>query len=132
MSACLPGAVPRPRGRRGKMGLDPVFGEPVKDAPSACAAIGAASTESEVISIVRTYLASQSAEKAVMIPGDVVALGINHAREIAQAALEVARREALIAADAPEASFLKDVGAVLSTAAMRLIVLATGIEGATA
>jgi len=114
------------------MGLDPVFGEPVKDAPSACAAIGAASTESEVISIVRTYLASQSAEKAVMIPGDVVALGINHAREIAQAALEVARREALIAADAPEASFLKDVGAVLSTAAMRLIVLATGIEGATA
>jgi hypothetical protein len=104
----------------------------VKDAPSACAAISAASTEPEVISIVRAYLSSQSAEKAVMIPGDVIALGINHAREIAQAALEVARREALAAADAPEASFLREVGTVLSTAAMRLLVLATGTESATA
>jgi hypothetical protein len=104
----------------------------VKDASTACTAISAASTEPEVISIVRAFLSSQSPEKAKMIPGGVVALGINHAREIAQAALEVARREALVAADAPEASFLKDVGAVLSTAAMRLLVLATGIEGATA
>jgi hypothetical protein len=102
----------------------------VKDAPSACAAIQSASTEPEVISIVRSYLASLSAEKAVLVPGDVIALGINHAREIAQAAVEVARREALAAADAPEASFLRDVGTVLSTAAMRLLVLATGAESA--
>ena len=100
----------------------------MKDAPSACAAIQAASTEPEVISIVRAYLSSQSAEKVAMIPGDVMALGINYAKEVAQAALEVARREAQVAADAPEASFLRETGRVLATAAMRLVVLATGAE----
>jgi hypothetical protein len=104
----------------------------MKDAPSACAAIQAAHTEPEVISVVRTYLSSQSAEKLVMIPVDVMTLGITHAREIARAAVEVARTEALAAADAPEASFLREVGTVLSTAAMRLVVLATGAESTSA
>jgi hypothetical protein len=103
----------------------------VKDVHAAVAAIHAASTEPEVISIVRTYLSSQTPEKVALIPGDVMALGINYAREVAQAAVEVARREAQAAADAPEVGFLREVGTVLSTAAMRLVVLATGTESVT-
>ena len=76
----------------------------------------------------RDYLSSLSVANTAFVPGTVLALGINHAKEIAQAALEVARHEAQAAADAPEAALLKDVGTVLSTAAMRLVVLACGVE----
>jgi hypothetical protein len=98
------------------------------NASSTCTAIRTASTESEVVTLVRQYLATLSAEKTALVPPTLLALGINHAREIAQAAVEVASREALSASDAPEAQFLKDVGMVLSTAAMRLVVLACGAE----
>lgn len=102
------------------------------DANSTCAAIMAADSESQVVSIVRDYLTSFSAEKAALVPGSLAAFGINYAKEIAQAAVEVARREAQAIADGPEATFLKDVGTVLSTAAMKLVVLSCGEEAQTA
>jgi hypothetical protein len=100
----------------------------VTDANSTCAAIMAADSESQVVSIVRDYLTSFSAEKAALVPGSLAAFGINYAKEIAQAAVDVARREAQAIADGPEAQFLKEVGTVLSTAAMKLVVLACGEE----
>lgn len=104
----------------------------MSDSKSTCAAIMAAHSEDQVIALVRDYLASFSAEKAALVPPSLVAFGINHAREIAQAAVEVANREAQAVADGPEAAFLKDVGTVLSTAAMKLVVLACGGQPETA
>jgi|KBSSwiStaDraftv2_1062776.scaffolds.fasta_scaffold1807207_2 hypothetical protein len=96
------------------------------DSNRTCAAIMAAGSEGEVVTLVRNYLASLSADKAALIPSSVIALGINHAREIAQAAVEVASREAEALANGPEAAFLKEVATVLSTAAMKLVVLGCG------
>jgi hypothetical protein len=98
---------------------------------STCVAIRAASTETEVMSAVRGYLSSLSPDKTAILPPTLVTLGINHAQDIAQAALELAGREALAVADAPEAAFLKDAATVLSTAAMRLAVLSIGMESST-
>jgi hypothetical protein len=98
------------------------------DTQSTCAAIMAADSESEVVSIVRKYLSSLSTDRAALVPGSLVAVGVNHAKEIAQAAVEVAQREAQAAADGPDAVFLKEVGTVLSTAAMKLVVLACEVE----
>lgn len=98
------------------------------DTESACAAIMAADSEAQVVSIVRDYLESFSAERAALVPHSLIAFGINHAKEIAQAAVEVAQREAQAIAGGPEAAFLKDLGTVLSTAAMKLVVLACGEE----
>jgi len=98
------------------------------DSNSTCAAIMAAESEPEVISILRDYLSTLGPERTALLPGSLMALGINHAKEIAQAAVELAQREAQAVADSPEAGFLKEVGTVLSTAAMKLVVLACGVE----
>lgn len=98
----------------------------MSDCNGTCAAIMAADSEAQVVSIVRSYMESFNAEKAALVPGSLVTFGINHAKEIAQAAVEVAQREAQAIADGPEATFLKEVGTVLSTAAMKLVVLACG------
>ena len=96
------------------------------DCNSTCAAIMAAGSEGEVVTLVRKYLASLSAERAALVPSTVIAFGINHTRDLAQAAMDVATREAEALADGPEAAFLKEVGTVLSTAAMKLVVLGCG------
>jgi hypothetical protein len=100
----------------------------MNDAASTCVAIRSATDQSQVVTIVRDYLASLGSETSAFVPASVLSIGIDHAKEIAQAAVEVARREAQAAADAPETAVLKDVGIVLSTAAMRLVVLAVGAE----
>ena len=104
----------------------------MSDCNSTCAAIMAADSESQVISLVRGYLGSFSSERAALVPPSLLAFGINHAKEIAQAAVEVAHREAQAVAEGPEAAFLKDLGTVLSTAAMKLVVLACGETAQTA
>ena len=96
------------------------------DAASTCRALQSATTTQDVTSIVRTYLAGLGMDKAAILPGTLLALGIDHAQEIAAAALEVARRE--VQATDSDAVVLKEVGTVLSTAAMRLVVLAAGVE----
>jgi hypothetical protein len=98
---------------------------------STCVAIRAASTEAEVMSAVRDYLSSLSPDKVAILPPTLVTLGIDYAKDIAQAALELARHEALAVADAPQAAFLNDAATVLSTAAMRLAVLSVGMESST-
>ncbi|HXF77642.1 MAG TPA: hypothetical protein VN598_02175 [Usitatibacter sp.] len=104
----------------------------MKDVDSTCVALRAASTEAQVVTILREYLSSLGTETVAYVPATVLSLGINHAKEIAQAAVEVGIREAQAAVDAPEAALLKDVGTVLSTAAMRLVVLACGADAQTA
>jgi hypothetical protein len=106
--------------------------KPMKDSSSTCQAIQAASTEAQVIAIVREYFAGLSPEKAAYVPTAVLKVGMNYAQDVAQAALEIANREAHAEPDAPEAALLRDVGIVLSTAAMRLVVLACGAEAQTA
>ena len=104
----------------------------MSDCNSTCAAIMAADSEAQVVSLVRSYLASFNADSAALVPPSLLAFGINYAKEIAQAAVEISRREAQAVADGPEAVFLKDVGTVLSTAAMKLVVLACGEQAQTA
>ena len=61
--------------------------------------------------------------KLAAIPASLLTLQINHARDVAAAAVELARHEATMALDAPEAALVKDIATVLSTAAMRLAIV---------
>lgn len=91
---------------------------------AACTAIQAASTEEQVISIVRGYLSSLSAEEVAFLPSGLTALGITHAEEVVQSALQLVHHEMLSVFKAPEAALLKDAAMVFSTAATRLASLA--------
>jgi hypothetical protein len=94
-----------------------------KSCATVCQVIRAASTEAEVITAVRSYLSELDPAEVKAIPGDLISLHIHHARDIAAAALELARHEATISQDAPEAALVKDVATVFSTAAMRLALI---------
>src|SRR5438045_7626617 len=63
---------------------------------SACQVIRAASTEAEVIGAVRGYLSGLDSAQLKAIPSDLLSLHIHHARDIASAAIELARHEATI------------------------------------
>lgn len=89
----------------------------------ACVAIQTAKTKTDVISAVRNYLSSLEASKVALMPPTLLALGVDHARELAQASIELASREATAALDGPTVAFLKEAATVFSTAAMRLAVL---------
>jgi hypothetical protein len=95
----------------------------MKDCNDICLAIRAAKSEAEVIAAVRAYLASLEPQEIALIPKGLTSLGVSHAEEVVQAALEIAHREALAAFDAPESAFLKDAVKVFSTASMRLAAL---------
>jgi hypothetical protein len=95
-----------------------------KSCASTCQMIRGASTEAEVITAVRRYLSELDPVEVKAIPGDLLSLHIHHARDIAAAALELAKHEASISQDAPEAALVKDVATVFSTAAMRLALIA--------
>jgi hypothetical protein len=94
------------------------------DRNATCLAIQAASTEAEVITALRKYLSALDSGKAGLLPATLLAVGVNHAQEIAQAAVELASRE--MTSDGPTAVLLRDAATVLSTAAMRLAVLSSG------
>ncbi|HUQ28530.1 MAG TPA: hypothetical protein VM051_08055 [Usitatibacter sp.] len=69
---------------------------------------------------VRAYLESLEPGALAAIPVSLLTLQINHARDIAAAAVELARHEAMMPVDEPSAVLVKDIATVLSTAAMRL------------
>ncbi|MEP7068903.1 MAG: hypothetical protein ABI789_06680 [Usitatibacter sp.] len=92
-------------------------------AQTTCVAIRNAATVDHVIDALRSYLDSVEPVHQALLPAGLLTLGVKHAQEIAQAAVELAHREASVAAQAPEASFLKEAATVFSTAAMRLAVL---------
>jgi hypothetical protein len=96
----------------------------MKKSDSACRAIRAASTEAEVIGALRNYLASLGAAQMALIPAEIVAIGIRHAEEVVQSALQLVHREMLETRDAVDAAVLSEVALVFSTAAQRLTVLA--------
>jgi hypothetical protein len=93
------------------------------DGASTCHLIRAASTEGEVIAAVRDYLGALDKAQLAAIPAGLLSLQINHARDIAAAAVELARHEATMEQHGPEAALVKDVATVLSTAAMRLAII---------
>ena len=90
------------------------------DCSAVCRQIQAASSEGEIIEAVRGYLSSIDGSSISALPVSLLSLQASQARDIAAAAVELARREATIAHDAPEAALLRDVTKVLSTAAMRI------------
>ena len=102
---------------------DPCMELATSTAQATCVAIRKATTIDHVIDALRSYLASIEPIHQALLPPGLLTLGVKHAEEIAQAAVELARREASVAAQAPEAKFLNDAAPVFSTAAMRLAVL---------
>jgi hypothetical protein len=96
----------------------------LKDTQSTCRAIQAASTEAQVIAVVREYPCSLSPSELAVLPASLTGLGVSHVEEVVQSALQLVHREMLSALDAPEAALLKDAALVFSTAAQRLAALA--------
>lgn len=72
---------------------------------------------------VRDYLQSLEPGAVAAIPVALLTLQVNSARDIAAAAVELARHEATMSAEEPSAALVKDVATVLSTAAMRLAMI---------
>ena len=99
------------------------------DCSAVCRQIQSASNEDEIVAAVRNYLSSIDAPSIAALPASLFALQVNQAGDIAAAAVELARREATIAHDAPEAAIIRDVTKVLSTAAMRMALITMKPEG---
>lgn len=97
---------------------------------AACVAIQTAATHADVISAVRNYLSSLDARKVALMPPTILTVGIDHAKELAQASIELAHRELAGSLDEPTAAFLKEAATVFSTAAMRLAVLSASVQSA--
>ncbi len=97
------------------------------NAAPALTAIRLAKTESDVIAAIRDYLASLSAEELALIPGGFRALGLITIDEILQAAVELAQREMLAVAEAPETEVVRDAANVFSTAAIRLATISLAV-----
>jgi hypothetical protein len=97
----------------------------MKDPRSTCLAIQAASTEEQVIVVVREYLSSLSPDEIALLPKGLATLGTNHVEEVVQSAVQLAHHEMLAALNESEAVLLKDAVLVFSTAATRLAALAT-------
>ena len=96
----------------------------MKKSDSAVRAIRAATTESEVIAAVRDYLTSLDAAQLALLPAEIMAIGMSHAEELVQSALQLVHSEMLAMRDAPEAAVLNEIALVFSTAAQRLAALA--------
>ena len=96
----------------------------MKKSDKACRAIGAASTETEVLAAVRDYLSSLEASEVAVLPAQLMALVLSGAEEVVQSALQLVHTEMLAAHDRPEAALLNQVTLVFSTAAKRLAALA--------
>ena len=94
------------------------------DCSAACMKIQSASNQDEIIEAVRGYLSAIDRSSLSRLPVSIVSLQASQARDIAAAVAELASREAAIAQDAPEAALIRDVSKVLSTAAMRIALIA--------
>ena len=96
----------------------------MKKSDVACRAIGAASSETQVIAAVRRYLSSLEASEVAQLPAEIVNFSLSPAEEAVQSALYLVHTQMLRLGDTPEAAMLNDVTLVFSTAARRLAVLA--------
>ena len=99
----------------------------MKKSDSACRAIRAARTESQVVAALRSYLSSLDAAEVVLIPVQILTLGLNHAEESVQQALELIHTQMASVREAPQSSMLNEIALVFSTAARRLAVLAKDV-----
>ena len=93
------------------------------DGSDTCRAIREAETEGEVIRALQEYLESLHPMAVAAIPANLLSLSLSQAKDIMGAAVILARHEAKIIEQTPEAAIVKDVSNVLTTAATRLAVL---------
>lgn len=97
----------------------------MKSSDTACRAIRAASTESDVMRAVSNYLESLEPAALALLPSELTAIGLSHAEEVIHSALELAQsRIGRSAKTTPQARTLSDIVLVLSAAARRLATLA--------
>jgi hypothetical protein len=96
----------------------------LKDTQSTCRAIQAATTETQVVALIREYLSSLSAAEVALLPAGLTSLGISHVEEVVQSALQLVHREMLSVLDEPESAFLREASLIFSCAAQRLAALA--------
>ena len=96
----------------------------MKDASSTCKALQAATSEEQVVALVRGYLGSLSPAEAALLPTGLTALSVSHVEEVVHSALQLVHREMVAVFDAPETLVLKEASLVFTTAAQRLAALA--------
>jgi glucokinase len=96
----------------------------LKKSASTCLAIQSAATEEQVVSAVREYLDTLSAEQVALMPAGLTVLARSHAEDVVHTALQLVHHEILSAFDAPEAELIREAVSVFSTAATRLATLA--------
>ena len=91
---------------------------------SACRAIRAASTESEVVEAVSQYIRSLNAGAVALLPVGLLTIGLAHAEEVIHSALELVHAKMIHSKGTPEADTMSEVVLVLTTAARRFAALA--------
>ena len=96
----------------------------MKSSETACRAIRAAATESEVIQVVSDYIESLEPSTVALLPSELMAIGLSQAEEVIHSALQVVRGQVARSKRSPEGKRLRDIVQVLSTAAQRLAALA--------
>jgi hypothetical protein len=96
----------------------------MKTSDTACRAIRAAKTESQVIAAVQEYLKTLDASQIAVLPAEIMAFGVRHAEEALHSALHMVHTEMLKLGETAASEVLTDVTLVFTTAAKRLAVLA--------
>lgn len=95
-------------------------------------AIDRARTSSEVLTIVRDFLASLTAEEAALVPAGFIPRGITSVDEVMDAALEISHKELAATANSPEVQALRDVASILGAASTRIAAISLGSQSALA
>jgi hypothetical protein len=93
------------------------------DGSEACRVIREAASEGEVVRALTEYLESLHPMAVAAIPANLLSLHLTHAKDIMGAAVILARHEAKMIQETPEAAIVRDVSNVLTAAATRLAVL---------
>lgn len=95
----------------------------MKSSDTACRAIRAASTESQVMKAVSEYVDSLAPGAVALLPVELISLGVSGAEEVIHSALHLVNSR-MVGSEGSDADTLSDVVLVLSTAARRLAALA--------
>ena len=93
------------------------------DGSDTCRVIREAASEGEVVRALTEYLESLHPLAVAAIPANLLSLHLTHAKDIMGAAVVLARHEAKMIQETPEAAIVRDVSNVLTAAATRLAVL---------
>ena len=93
------------------------------DGSDTCRLIREAETEGDVVRALQEYLESLHPMAVAAIPAHLLSLTLTETKDIMGAAVILARHEAKMMEQTPEAAIVRDVSNVLTAAATRLAVL---------